>query len=284
MKKIDQYPISYIGASIVILILLGLLIAFGLPNTAEAMIGAIIILFVGVILTLMFIIAAGFSSLKLSDTTQAMGMPEGTIRALIAIFLIVVFVGIGIFIFRIIAIPPDTVTLPGLTKEQIAELARDNIIAEIQQNTQDPATYDVVIRSSISQEGLQLAQQLVSILGTLVVAVAGFYFGARAVAAARGVAELPTLSIISPASSTIELDAKEGTTLGIQVQTTPSGQAINWSLQGDDNKSLTPLKPNEFEYKRGQSPADEVILRFELANDPAIARELKVLKPKEETG
>ena len=177
--------ISYIVAAVVLLVGLGLLITFGLPGTAEANIGAIIILLVGITLTLMFILSAGFNRLNLSDANQALGLPEGSVRALIAIFLIVVFVGIGIYIFRSVAYPTTT-TIHGLTQEQVAELAIENILATIQRNEGDPETFNVVLRTNISQDGVQLGQQVINVLGTLVVAVAGFYFGARAVTDAQG--------------------------------------------------------------------------------------------------
>ncbi len=55
----------------------------------ELITGLIIILGLGVLLVLLFIMAAGFSSLDIADKSQAMGLPEGSIRAIIALFLIV---------------------------------------------------------------------------------------------------------------------------------------------------------------------------------------------------
>jgi hypothetical protein len=96
---------------------------------------------------LLFIMATGFALLGLADPQQALGLPEGSIRAMIALFLIMIFVTFGLYLFR--AIASGTAT---------------------------------------NQDAVDVAKQLITTVGTLVVAVAGFYFGSRAVQVARGVA------------------------------------------------------------------------------------------------
>ena len=66
---------------------------------SELVVGLIVVLGVAVLLVLLFIMAAGFAALNLSDNRQAMGLPEGSIRALIALFLIVVWVILSVFLF-----------------------------------------------------------------------------------------------------------------------------------------------------------------------------------------
>jgi hypothetical protein len=100
-----------------------------------------------VALMLLFIMATGFALLGLADPQQALGLPEGSIRAMIALFLIMIFVTFGLYLFR--AIASGTAT---------------------------------------NQDAVDVAKQLITTVGTLVVAVAGFYFGSRAVQVARGVA------------------------------------------------------------------------------------------------
>jgi len=228
----------FLAAAVVIVIALGILIT-QLPRIPEIMMGGIIVLAVSVLMVLLFAMAAGFAGLKLSDSRQALGLPEGSVRALIALFLIMVFVVFGLFMFREVA-HPDTTTLPGLTAAQVAELAEENVVAvrkgesvietfdveiragdsitttttlpgltaaqvaelaeenEVTVNEGEPVeTFDVEIRVDVTEEGARLAQQLLTTVGTLVVAVAGFYFGSRAVAAARGVAVSPEPSIKS---------------------------------------------------------------------------------------
>jgi hypothetical protein len=65
----------------------------------ELITGLVIILGLGVLLVLLFIMAAGFSSLDIADKSQAMGLPEGSIRAIIALFLIVGWIIMSIYLF-----------------------------------------------------------------------------------------------------------------------------------------------------------------------------------------
>ena len=71
----------------------------------ELITGLVIILGLGVLLVLLFILAAGFSSLDIADKSQAMGLPEGSIRAIIALFLIVVWIVMSIYLFSSVGGP-----------------------------------------------------------------------------------------------------------------------------------------------------------------------------------
>jgi hypothetical protein len=98
--------------------------------------GVMIALVVSILVTLLYIIATGFAALNLNDKAQALGLPEGSVRALIALILIVMWIGLSVYLFK-----------------------ESGTISDDKKNAQ------------------QLAQQLVTTMSTLVVAVAGFYFG-----------------------------------------------------------------------------------------------------------
>ena len=218
-----------------------------LPNTAEIQIAASIILGVGLLLVLLLIMSSGFAMLNLSDPKEALGLPEGSIRALIALILILIFIMMGLFLYRtvadgkIVSLPPMslsqvsklpkdnivgykeleeitiptyrvtyrvsengstdtvTITLAGVTLDQIADLPAGATILSQDIDGTAP-TYGVTSRSQVTDKGIDLAQQLLTTVGTLVVAVAGFYFGTRAVAASRAAVELspPLIRSIDP--------------------------------------------------------------------------------------
>lgn len=138
----------------------------------EIFIGVLIVFGVGVLLVLLMIMTISFASLNLTDSKQALGLPEGSIRAMIALILLLVFIIMGIYLFNTAGFE-WTITDEG---ERFAQ---------------------------ITDEGERLAQQLITTIGTLVVAVAGFYFGASAVSAAHGVT-VPSLPLIR------NIDPKEG--------------------------------------------------------------------------
>ncbi len=72
-------------------------------QSPEITLGLVIILGVSVVSVLLFILTAGFAALNLTDRRRAFGLPEGSIRALIALFLIVIWVIVSVFLFRFVA-------------------------------------------------------------------------------------------------------------------------------------------------------------------------------------
>ena len=219
---------------------LGALIAFDLCQTPEVYMAIVIVLAIAVLMVLLLIMASSFARLNLANAQRAMGLPEGSIRAIIAISLIMVFISFGIYLFNEVADPGETITLMGLTEAQRNEIPTENILSDVEHTTYDVkirsdppkgkvtktvtglteaqlfqfpegliadkrvphTTYDVKIRGfgAISDEASRIAQQLITTIGTLVVTIVGFYFGTRAVAAARGVAvpSMPAIRSIKP--------------------------------------------------------------------------------------
>lgn len=144
--------IWYIVATLLLIILIGASFVLSSLYTSQAqelVIGLLIILGVSVLTVLLFVVAAAFNSLHLSDPRQALGLPLGSVRALIALLLIIIWAIVSIFVFRFVAFGSGT---PGVVA---------------------------------SQDGIKLAQQLFTTMSTLVVAVSAFYFGSSSVAAAQ---------------------------------------------------------------------------------------------------
>ena len=128
-------------------------------------------------------------ALDMGAPAEALGMPAGSIRALIAMSLILIFAIIGILVFNQGAAGSETVS-SGVTQEQIDALRADGAIV-VSQTLQTPVPappaaplYDVITRTAMSREAHDFGLQLMTTVSTLVVAVAGFYFGARAVSQA----------------------------------------------------------------------------------------------------
>jgi hypothetical protein len=128
-------------------------------------------------------------ALDMGAPAEALGMPEGSIRALIAMSLILIFAIIGIQVFNAGSAGTELVST-GLTQAQIDALRADGAIV-ISQTLQTPipeppaaALYDVTTRTVMTQEAHDFGLQLMTTVSTLVVAVAGFYFGSRAVSQA----------------------------------------------------------------------------------------------------
>jgi hypothetical protein len=128
-------------------------------------------------------------ALDMGAPAEALGMPEGSIRALIAMSLILIFAIIGIQVFNAGAVGTDAVST-GLNQAQIDQLRADGALV-ISQTLQTPVPeppgvplYTVTTRTAMTQEAHDFGLQLMTTVSTLVVAVAGFYFGSRAVSQA----------------------------------------------------------------------------------------------------
>jgi hypothetical protein len=88
------------------------------------------------------LVAYTFWTLDLHDRAQALGLPEGSIRAVIALILILIFIISSMFMFGRLA-SPDVITVSGLTEEQVASLGGNDIISKVPDSREpalDPAT------------------------------------------------------------------------------------------------------------------------------------------------
>jgi hypothetical protein len=150
----------------------------------ELMMGILIVFSIATLMTVLFLLAAGFSSMNLTDPKQALGLPEGSIRAMIALVLIMVFILFGIFLFRKVGLPSSTYL--GQVKN-MSDLRTDSAKRPVIFSTMSEKDstgkeynnnrYDVWVSTEVNDEGKRLAQQLITTVGTLVVSIASFYFG-----------------------------------------------------------------------------------------------------------
>ena len=184
--------VSLILLFVFVIVLIGILLVylvapFFWPERAgnispELTMAIAIVLTVAVMMALLFAVAAGFSALDLANRDFALGLPEGSIRALIALILIMVFIILDIYMFRIVGQGTEGVAIFD-SPDLIETLADTDQIINIQPVDRGggQTSYVVAYRGQVDEDGTRLAQQVVTTVGTLVVAVAGFYFGSTAV-------------------------------------------------------------------------------------------------------
>lgn len=213
-----------------------------------------ILLIYGVV-TLLIALAALVGILShfgLSQGKSALGLPEGSVQAVIALVLVLIFAITAVFLLT-------------LNIEETDEVSE------------------------------RLATQILTTTGTLAVAVAGFYFGTRAVETGSMAAESAartggavaaatgaTVRVIDPPSPAT-LSKDPGTRLPIVVSTVPPDAPVTWTLTGDESGEVVQLGPTNFEYRRGSAPQDEVVVKFQLARDPSAVAELTVIPPPKPT-
>jgi type IV secretory pathway VirB3-like protein len=194
----------------------------------------LLLLGLGSLLLLLALLVAVLSAYGLTDKRHAFGLPDGSMQAVIALALILIFVIASLYLYS---------SLPSTISAASKEAA---------------------------QNQRELAQQLLTTVGTLAVAVAGFYFGTRSVSvAAAAVAPeatvVPTLRLVWPASP---ITVEPGNTFEpIIVETDPPDRRIKTTVMGDEAASLQEVAHGTFRYTRGAPSETKVTLSFSLMDD-----------------
>jgi type IV secretory pathway VirB3-like protein len=226
---------------VLVLSTFGVLVWLGSDQTrypdlrASVALPLLLLLGLGSLLLLLALLVAVLNGFGLTDKRHAFGLPDGSMQAIIALALILIFIISSLFLYSAL---PDVINAGN---------------------------------EAAAQNKQELAQQLLTTVGTLAVAVAGFYFGTRSVEAAAAAVgtEAVGLRIVWP-SSPAYLDLAAGTTLEpIVVETDPDDRRINVDVTGDDKTSVEETQPGIFQYKRGASAAARVVLTFSLLDGSA---------------
>lgn len=157
----------------------------------EIILAVLLVLGVVVLLLSLAFTSVIFKSLGLSDRNQSLGLPEGSVRAVIALSLILIFMMSAVFIYMEVDRPVKYIST-GITKEMLDEMPKENIVSiSLNETKNNESLYDVILIVKKDTASTDLAKQIVTTMSTLVVAVAAFYFGTKSVLAARGATEEP---------------------------------------------------------------------------------------------
>jgi hypothetical protein len=172
-------------------------------STQDLYIPVLAIVSVLTLLIALALMTLSAAALDLSDRTQALGLPDGSIRAVIALGLIVLFAVISIFLYTSISNPQPLAKVPGLSAEQVTFLKKQVPGEVITVPRANENTVDAYYHDSRSVAGDDFAKQLLVLLGTLVTSVSSFYFGSKVAAgsnvpATLGKASPPKLRNVSP--------------------------------------------------------------------------------------
>jgi hypothetical protein len=144
-----------------------------------------------------------FSIFNLSDPTQALALPQGSVRAVVALMMIMMYAILTIYLYTSMNAPGerdlsfDTTAL----RDAFAQTRQGHILKEYQLPLSSPASTSQSASSSAgaaanppnvayhlvyeerNSDAVDFAKQILTTLGTLVTAISAFYFGARAATA-----------------------------------------------------------------------------------------------------
>ena len=197
-------------------------VAMGDPGLPLVAIGGVVVL-----ILLLTAVATMFSLLSLTNKDQAMGLPDGSIRAVIALSLIVLFAILSVFLYGNVSKGGAVVTIANMSDSERAQFIRDYTNARdvravvVKDQNGQPRTfnddkgqlirnadgtpkyyYDVSYRSA-NTASEDFAKQLLILLGTLMTAITSFYLGAGTVTSAvKTGSEASTNAAPNPATFT----------------------------------------------------------------------------------
>jgi hypothetical protein len=195
------------------------------------------------LLVVLAIVSVFFQTIGLSNKEQALALPEGSVRAVIALSLIVLFAILSIYLYATLG----KVSLDNVTEAQRTQLlqAGTQIISTTEANClpgTSPAAggapvkcYAIVYRAP-NTVGEDFAKQLLVMLGTLVTAVASFYFGGQIANSAQSAGAKAATGGAGPSIPTPTLRSLNPNKL-------PAGQAVDpFTIVGDDLNPVTQVR------------------------------------------
>jgi hypothetical protein len=179
-----------------------------------------------VLILMLTVVAMVFSILDLTNKQQALGLPEGSIRAVIALSLIVLFAILSVFLYQGVSRGPIN-TIERLTETERSQFIQNHPTArDIQsvaikdkdgnpvKNAKGEDLFNVSYGGAPNTTADDFAKQLLVLLGTLMTAVTSFYLGAGTATTAAQVGQTagqvaasatvaPSVSGIKPTSIAI---------------------------------------------------------------------------------
>jgi len=213
-----------------------------------------------------------YGRFKLTDRTQPLALPEGSVRAIIALLLILIFAIVGLFLFA--SLFNGKIVEQQLTKKELRALPTD---AQVLARTAQPdGTFLVKMSLPPDESSLDFSKQLLTTISTLVVAISAFYFGTQSAAQAQ---PGPDLELVTPPESPSTLP-ETGTTMSIVLRPTPSDAGVSGEIvvgEGD----LEAIGGASFEYQNPRTDQKKVVLKFALDAHPERVVYLELLPPDE---
>jgi hypothetical protein len=157
IEWINRFP----GAGLPIMAIFGIMILFGALSLTSTL----------------------FARLNLSNREEALALPTGSIRAAIAMSLIVLFAIISIMLYQSLLTSNWVTGLSAADKELVLKEPKNQVTAVLPAacaaSAAVPPCYSVQLARAAGQEATDLAKQLLVLIGTLMTSLTSYYFAAR---------------------------------------------------------------------------------------------------------
>lgn len=202
-EKAQSFTGGAVGAGVVLVMLPMLALVFGMGQIDKyPQVGLPLLAIVGIMILFgaMALTSTLFARLGLANREEALALPAGSVRAAIALALIVLFAIIAIMLFQSLAEPYRINGLSEGDMKTILQEPRNRVLAVRRMECANglavagavgvpgasasaPACFDVHLVQPAGQEAIDIAKQLLILIGTLMTSVTSYYFAARTAAA-----------------------------------------------------------------------------------------------------
>jgi hypothetical protein len=212
-----------------------------------------------------------FKQEGLTNRNEALGLPPGSIRALISLFFIIMFVMTAVFLQSEMGSTTDVLT--GVSQADYSALIASGRATGAEPDANN--TWKVFVQTDASAATKEFADRIFVTLATLITALSAFYFGERAGRPDKEDKQA-SIRITSPdPAAPLPPLPKPGDVLEIRVVASPAAERIRASaLHGTLVEDAA--QPGRFTFTAGLEPTDT--LDFALANRadvPSVRLELK---------
>jgi hypothetical protein len=189
--------VAGVALLIVLIVVLYKMRLFGFFGYSEATIlGAVVLVGLALVVLLMALLVMVYSGIGVANHDQPLGLPEGSVRALIAFSLVLIFVLLGAFLFTSVSTQGPPSNLSRITKTQLDELGKDYVVVFSEPikdaqgqpviNDNKEPLYNANFYARHSKDGDDFAKQIFATLATIFTSVISFYFGSSAAASGAG--------------------------------------------------------------------------------------------------
>lgn len=146
------------------------------------------------------LVGVTFSVAGLSDKTQALGLPEGSVRAAIAFSLVVIFSIVSIYFY----------TSANAAAKVLADIASATATGAANATPASAANISTAVANAnaAANTANDFAKTILAVVGTLMTAVTSFYFATRgATTPDTATASEPTIASVTPVQATSATEA-----------------------------------------------------------------------------
>ena len=280
-----------IYAALIITLIIWLFGAKGSVQRLDILQSPAIIVIAIVISVLTFTISSAvFAAIGKGKNNSALGMPDGSIRALIALSLIALFFILATQIYSKVS-NSSVGKLERVSEDELKSLTVKDIVSRVKIDSLQNALYNsdnkikvakylyfynVEVKVPVNQEAGDMAKNIIASFTALIAAISGFYFGS---ASSKQNSDQKTDNTLNPKitpKNPVPPTGKQGVSMTFEWDVIPQNQPIVMQVIGDTAQPVPDVKiPNKFTYVPSNA-ATTITLKVYMKNNPAVSQEYPI--------